>query len=422
MPSFGNDDLFYKLYYNIIYNWDNYNFDIKCLKNCQFLSTNVWEFLSYIDICSFLKCSKDMQLFCISLNKIVKSKIFFSIKSDDFRSQTIYLHDMLFNFPNIYSLEFYSPFDYNLDNFLITKYVYNNTNLISSLKSLKIQIVDKKNLNNISKLINLEYLSLRYSSELTCFDLYKIKDFRMLKHLDLSYCSNITNEISLCDVMKYLLSVELLDISGTYLNGEIFFYLKECTNIKKIKICSSVHIRKYFTENIKYVDYLIFLDLSDTTIVDDDLVKLCNSLKNLEEFYFNNVKTIKDNKTLYHISKLINLRILSLESMECNNRFLMLLGENKVFKLESINLNDNKYIFGYDLKYLLVLPKLKKLYIADISAFEIKSYNILIKNNIEIFPEKTLLNLIDHSTYNILNFYNELHNKRHYYDNGDWYI
>ena len=108
--------------------------------------------------------------------------------------------------------------------------------------------------------------------------------------------------------------------------------------------------------------------------------------------------------------------------MECNNRFLMLLGENKVFKLESINLNDNKYIFGYDLKYLLVLPKLKKLYIADISAYEVKSYNILIKNNIEIFPEKNLLNLIDHSTYNILNLYNELHNKRHYYDNGDWYI
>ena len=114
---------------------------------------------------------------------------------------------------------------------------------------------------------------------------------------------------------------------------------------------------------------------------------MCDCLNLLEEFYFDNVTTIKNNRSLYHIHKLSNLRILSLESMECNTRFMSLICQTLI-NLEIINLNDNNFMNGYDLLFLNMLSKLKSVSFEFIQKLSVHHLSSLRKKNVKLFPLK----------------------------------
>ena len=114
---------------------------------------------------------------------------------------------------------------------------------------------------------------------------------------------------------------------------------------------------------------------------------MCDCLNLLEEFYLDNVTTIKNNRSLYHIHKLINLRILSLECMECNTRFMSLICQT-LNNLEIINLNDNNFMIGSDLLFLNMLCKLKSVSFEFIQKLSVHHLSSLRKNNVKLFPLK----------------------------------
>jgi len=362
--------------------------DFQILNDNKFMLLNVWNFLNYKDICRLIKCSKETKFICKELNKVYNISVYFTIKTNNFSLQRLYLIDMHSNFFNISELTIYFPYNYHqLNDILIQNYLYNYKPLTNSLKSLTIEILSPINLFNISNLCNLEFLSLKYSNILESSDLIYLEKLDKLKILDITSCVNLLNNLKLSISLQKLKSLNTINFSCTYINGSIFYNLKECKNINTLKFCFSRSIKNEFYNNIQHFSHLIHINLSDTSIDGNDLIKLCDCLNLLEEFYLDNVTTIKNNRSLYHIHKLSNLRILSLEGMECNTRFMSLICQT-LKKLEIINLNDNNFMIGSDLLFLNMLCKLKSVSFEFIQQLSVHHLNSLRKNNVKLFPLK----------------------------------
>lgn len=362
--------------------------DFQILNDNKFMLLNVWNFLNYRDICRLIKCSKEIKFICRELNKVYNISIYFTIKTNNFSLQRLYLIDLHSNFFNISELTIYFPYNYHqLNDILIQNYLYNYKPLIKSLKSLTIEILSPINLFNISNLSNLEFLSLKYSNILESCDFIYLEKLDKLKVLDISSCVNLSNDLKLSISLQKLISLNTINFSCTYINGSIFYHLKECKNINTLKFCFSRSIKNEFYNNIQHFCHLIHINLSDTSIDGNDLIKLCDCLNLLEEFYLDNVTTIKNNRSLYHIHKLSNLRILSLECMECNTRFMSLICQT-LNNLEIINLNDNNFMVGSDLLFLNMLSKLKSVSFEFIQQLSVHHLSFLRKNNVKLFPLK----------------------------------
>ena len=363
---------------NIVFNAEN-------LYQNKFLCYEIWFYLTCKDICVLFRCSKQMKKCCLFMNKLIKPDIYFKIKTSEYLFQKIYLNRMIFYFPNIKSLHIFSYENKYISNILVKKYIYENKKIVLSLKKLTIPIYSSIDLDGISNLVNLEYLSLRYSENLKCSDLFEIVNLYNLKYLDLSNNKNLSNEIILSDVLKLIPSINTLDISETCLNGEFFYFIKECININKIVASGCNYLKYNFKSNISYSSHLISINISNTAINDNDLIELTKSLKLLRELYLNDVRTIIFHKSIYEIKDLKQLRILSLKNMKCNNKFLYLIAENLKY-LEFLNLESNKYILGDDLSQLLKLDNLKYLNVSDVSGLLDVHTKPLKTKNIKVLP------------------------------------
>ena len=366
---------------------NSYILDFQILNDNKFILLNVWNFLNYRDICRLIKCSKEMKFICREMNKVNNISVFFTIKTNNFCLQRLYLLDMHSNFFNITELTIYFPYNYHqLNDILIQNYLYNYKPLMKSLKSLTIEILSPINLFNISNLKNLEFLSLKYSNILESSDFIYLEKLDKLKTLDITSCVNLSNDLKLSISLQKLKSLHTINFSCIYINGSIFYNLKECKNINTLKFCFSRSIKTEFY-NIQHFSHLIHINLSDTSIDGNDLIQLCDCLKLLEEFFLDNVSTIKNNRSLYHIHKLTNLRILSLEGMECNTRFMSLICQTLI-NLEVINLNDNNFMRGYDLLFLNMLCKLKSVSFDFIQNLSVHHLTSLRKKNVKLLPLK----------------------------------
>ena len=363
---------------------ENYIFNIDKIINNLFFSIELWKYLTHYDICKLIKCSKDMILFCRKMNKHIQKDICFYINSKLYSIQKRDLIVMLKNFPNICNLTFFCYQDHYLHHNLVYDYIYNNEKINLLLKHLTIPINLDIDLNGISRLKNLQYLNLRFSSvNFNCSYLYKITNLKNLKYLDIGNNLNISNEIILCEVLSYVKSIETIKLNSTNVSGELFFYLRNCKHIKNIYFSSCRQLNKEFYNNLNYSSHITIINLSHTKINDKDFKILTTSLNLLIELYIDEVRTIIHPETLYEVVNLKYLKKLSLENMICNNKFINLISD-KLKSLELLNLNNNRYIHGDDISNLLKLNNLKylsvnnitMLYDSDLEPFKNKKINV----------------------------------------------
>ena len=129
--------------------FDNFMLDFQILNDNKFMLLNVWNFLNYKDICRLIKCSKETKFICKELNKVYNISVYFTIKTNNFSLQRLYLIDMHSNFFNISELTIYFPYNYHqLNDILIQNYLYNYKPLIKSLKVPLISLTGNKGHSN----------------------------------------------------------------------------------------------------------------------------------------------------------------------------------------------------------------------------------------------------------------------------------
>ena len=367
-------------------------FDIHNILNNSFIQIEIWNYLNCKDICNFLMSS--FYIYNLNLlknvNKMFNHKIIFNLNDESsFLVQKLYLNNMLNNFPYICKLEINSYYNLYtttfLSDLLLEKYIYKNDCLINSLKELKLSIQCSKSLHGITNLINLEHLNLESNKHLNTYDLNYIIGLTNLKHLNLNDCYKIENDYYLAYFLNEVRSITTIEFDGTNISGSIFFYLSISTNIVNINCQDCKYIHKNFITNIIKCQHIIKLNLNYTKINDNDVKTLTKCLVNLEELHMDYIKSIRNNKCLYEIKNLKNLKVLSLSGMKCNNKFLQVISKS-LHKLISIDLNYNEYIKGDDLYELLHLENLSYLFIYKVCLLNIKHIEVFVGKNVKCLP------------------------------------
>jgi len=368
------------------------NFDINYILNNSFIQIEIWNYLNCKDISNFLMCSYYIYNLNLlkNVNKMFNNKIIFNLNDESsFLVQKLYLNNMLNNFPNICKLEINSYFNLYtttfLSDLLLEKYIYKNNCLINSLKELKLSIQCSKSLNGIANLINLEYLNLESNNHLNTYDLNYLIGIPNLKHLNLNYCYKIETDYYLANFLNEVNTISTIEFDGTNITGSIFFYISISTNIVNVNCQDCKNIHKNFITNIIKCQHIIKLNLNYTKINDNDVKTLTNFLFNLEELHMDEIKSIRNNKCLYEIKKLKNLKKLSLSGMKCNNKFLHIISKS-LHKLISINLNYNEYIKGDDLYELLHLENLIYLFIYKVCLLNMNHIEVFARKNVKCLP------------------------------------
>jgi hypothetical protein len=164
----------------------------------------------------------------------------FGIKKEEFK--------YLINLINLQILD--------VSQFYITKIHLKYISLCSQLKYLRLSQCGLQNrISNLHMLKNLLHLDISICSNITDNELYHLKVFTKLLTLNISNCLNITNNGLY--YLSMLENLEILMLSNRHINNKTIIHLNNCKKLKRIGIKYMKRINNYI-KNIR--PGLIFFD------------------------------------------------------------------------------------------------------------------------------------------------------------------
>lgn len=209
----------------------------------------------------------------------------------------------------------------------------------------KIFSIDESNIDEIKNLYYLYDITIKEEYFKEVAEKIKLKGFKKLFEIKIVSSNLCYSNADLALISFFNLKVEVLDLKYSKLSDSIFEYLQNF-DLTNLRVLNTINNVLKFLKHLK-LESLIVLDLSDSTILCDDLEYLIDlKLENLKKLNFNYTKITDRGLKYLKKCKFQKLTELSLSKTKITNKSLKTLKNLNFPNLKTLDLTYTKISFN----------------------------------------------------------------------------